>query len=87
MNLKNCPKEIAYVKLILPLSLLPYKSATGNNRPAVTGSEVDRTTCFKFLKGIQCHFVDIIFRSSVARFARSFRKLEQYLSQILLVVH
>ena len=30
MNLKNNPKERAYVKIILPRTLLPYKSARGN---------------------------------------------------------
>ena len=47
MNLKNQPKESAYVKLILPLSLLSYKSARRNNQAAVTSSQGDRTTCLK----------------------------------------
>ena len=63
MNLKV---GLAYIKFILSRTLLPYKSATENNRAAVTCSQVDRTTCFKLLNNIQCHFVDIIFRSGVA---------------------
>ena len=47
------------------------QSATGNNRTAVTCSQVDRTPRIESINGIQCYFVDIIFRSRVARFATS----------------
>ena len=66
MNLKNQPKEIAYVKIILPRTLLPYKSATGNNKAAVTGSQTDRQTELKSRNGFQRNLVDIVFRSRLA---------------------
>jgi len=65
MNLKNQSKESTYVKIILLHLLPPYKSATRNNRAAVTCFQIDMTTHFKFLNGI-------IFRSGVARFAPQF---------------
>ena len=79
MNLKNSAKENAYVKFILPRTLLPYKSARRNNQAAVTVFEADRQTLFKSHNGFQCNLVDIIFRSGVARFTTSLR---QHLSQV-----
>ena len=73
MNLKNQLKESAYVKLILPHSLLPYKNAIMNNQAAVTSPEINRATRFKSLNSLQCYFVDIVFRSGVARFATPIR--------------
>ena len=69
MNLKNNPKETAYVKIILPRTLLPNKNATRSNKTAVTGSQTDRPTRLKSRNGFQRNLVDIIFRSRVARFA------------------
>ena len=73
MNLKNSPKESAYVKFILPRTLLSYKNAMRNNQAAVTSSQTDRTTGLKSPDSLQRNLVDIVFRSSLARFARSFR--------------
>jgi len=42
----------------------------------------DRTTRLKSHNGIQCYFVDIIFRSVVARVTTSLRQPEQHLSQV-----
>ena len=39
MNLKKSPKETAYVKIILPRTLLPYKNATRSNRTAEQAAE------------------------------------------------
>lgn len=66
MNLKNQPKESAYVKFILSRTLLPYKSATRNNQVAVTNSEINGKTCIKFLDGIQRNLVDTLKWSCVA---------------------
>ena len=48
MNLKV---GLAYVKFILSRTLLPYKSATRDNRTTVTGAQVDRATRIKSLDG------------------------------------
>ena len=82
MNLKNQPKESAYVKFILSHSLLPYKSARRNNQGAITRAEVNRTPRLKSLNSFQRNPMDIVFKSGVARFTSSFRELEQHLSQI-----
>ena len=68
MNLKKYPKEIAYVKFILPRTLQPYKRARRNNRATITCAQVNGTTGFKSPDCIQCNLVDTVFGNSVARF-------------------
>ena len=66
MSLKNSPKEIAYFKIILPHSLLPYKSARGNNQAAVTRAKVNGVPRLKFSDSFQRNLSDNVLRSRVA---------------------
>ena len=59
MKLKNQPKESAYVKFILPRTLLPYKNATRSNKALVTDTEkyllvqIDSTFCYRGLAKVK----------------------------------